>query len=280
MLQLIAIVVGVPILWQLPRLVWPVRMDPTGTHFTGLYKRYSVETATGYANGVQTWTGEHMTTGSVSAHTTGTMIGSNVMASTTFNDSRRTFVIRHTGFFIEDQTGATHEVDAANVSPSLTNGHLVSAAWLVHNGKRGNAFLVVNHTTGKFYLETTRSGNKNVKRGFVKMVFTLPLPLQVLLFLLIVTIPVMIVIGVAIMVQFRLFRKRGSRRLVARLNRDAAEVPSRTRAGLETGATAPAHQVGSGDFASQVKELSALHDSGSLTADEFQAAKAKLLEKS
>jgi hypothetical protein len=279
MVDFIIIVIGVPLLWQLPRLVWPVRLDSTGTHFTGLYGRYSVQTATGYASEIRSWTGEEMTTGSVSAHTTGTVIGNSVMASTTVNDNRRTFVIRHTGFFLEDREGGVHEVDAANVSPSLANGHLVSAAWLVHNGKRGNAFLVANHTTGNFYVESTRRGNKNVKRGLVKMVFPLPLALQVLLFIVIVTIPVMIVIGVGTMVQLRLFKSRGSRPLLDLLGRNAAEMPSRSRPAVGNGTTAAATGASNDDFASQMKQIAALHASGSLTPDEFQAAKAKLLEK-
>ena len=223
MAQLIVIVIVAPILWQLPRVCWPVHVDSSGMRFTGLYSRYSIQTATGYASGIRTWTGEALSTGSVSAQTTGPVIGSSVVASTTFSDSRRTFVVRHTGFFLEDRAGAMHEVDAANVGPSMADGHLVSVAWLVHNGKRGNAFLVANHTTGSVYIEKTRAGgDRNARRGLVKMVFPMPLPIQVLLLLLIVTIPLMIVIGVATMLQLRWFGTRGSRPLVALLGRNAA----------------------------------------------------------
>ena len=41
---------------------------------------------------------------------------------------------------------------------------------------------------------------------------------------------------------------------------------------------APVHRAGAVDFASQMKEITVLHESGSLTPDEFQAAKAKLLD--
>ena len=89
------------------------------------------------------------------------VIGGTYSGTTTVTDRRRTFKVNHTQFFLADQTGATQTVDAANVNPAIGNGHLVSAAWLVHNGKRGNAFLIYNHTTGSVYIEQTRHSSKN-----------------------------------------------------------------------------------------------------------------------
>ena len=276
MVDLLIILVGLPLAWQVPRLIWPVRLNSTATAFTGLYRRYSIETATGYASRVQNWTGQHLSTGGVSAQTTGMVIGSTVSASTTVSDTRRTFVTKHTGFFLDDQRGTVEEVDAANVGPSLTDGHLVSVAWLVHNGKRGNAFVVYNHTTRSGWVETTRTGERAAKRGLVRMVLTIPLVLQILLFLAIVTIPVMIVIALAAQSQVGWFRKRAVRPLIAVMEREAAEMPS--RAGANASQRTAAIQADP-DLAAQIKAITALHESGSLTADEFQAAKAKLLEK-
>jgi hypothetical protein len=42
---------------------------------------------------------------------------------------------------------------------------------------------------------------------------------------------------------------------------------------------APVSSTNSLDLASQLKKLTDLHQSGALTADEFQASKAKLLDK-
>jgi hypothetical protein len=261
----ILVVVFGPILWQLPRIFWPVRLDSSGTRFTGLYGRYSIQTFTGYASGIRTWTGATLNTGSLSASGTGQMIGSSFIGSATVSDTRRTFITVHTGFFLEDEAGVVREVDAANVSPALSDGHLVSAAWLVHNHKPRNAFLVYNHTTGSVYVEATPRGGLNARRGLVKMVLTLPLLYQALLWIAIVTIPVMLLFVVGVTGQLWWFRKRGVRPLIAVLERRAAEMPSRR---LSAGAI---------DLASQVKELTALHHSGSLTSEEFQAAKAKLL---
>lgn len=56
-----------------------------------------------------------------------------------------------------------------------------------------------------------------------------------------------------------------ARALGDELKRNAAETPARSTNSL--------------DLASQLKELTDLHQSGALTADEFQASKAKLLDK-
>jgi len=56
------------------------------------------------------------------------------------------------------------------------------------------------------------------------------------------------------------------------LKRNAADMPARPSAPA-SGAT------NSLDLASQLKKLTELHQSGALTADEFQASKAKLLDK-
>jgi hypothetical protein len=263
------ILICLPILWQVPRTFWPVRLNPSGTRFTGLYRRYSIATFTGYASAVRTWT-ETRTHGSVRGHTSGVVSGGGVTATTTVSDNRRTFTTYHTGFFLTDQTGATRDVDAANVGPSVAEGHLVSAAWLVHNGKQGNAFLVYNHTSNTCYLEITSRGGMSAHRGLNKMVFKLPLAYQVLLLVLIITIPVIAVFAIGSQVQLKLFSKRGVRPLMAALERSAAEVPQRVAAAsLDAG--------GNGDFTSQMKEITALYDSGSLSAEEFQMAKAKLL---
>jgi hypothetical protein len=204
----------------------------------GLYQRDSIETFTGYASGVRTWT-ETRNAGSVSASTTSMMIGGTATASTTVIDTRRTFTTVHTGFFLEDETGATRDVDAANVGPSIAEGHLASAAWLVHNQKSGNAFLVYNHTTGSVYVDTTKSGGMTARRGLVSTALKLPLAYQVLGFLLIATIPLMLLFGLGAQWQVRRFRKRGARPLMAVLERRAAEMPSRRPAAAGICASRP-----------------------------------------
>jgi len=262
------ILISLPILWQVPRTFWPVRLNASGTRFTGLYRRYSIATFTGYASGVRTST-ETRTHGSVTGHTTGVASGSGISATTSFSDNRRTFTTYHTRFFLTDHSGATQDVDAANVGPAIAEGHLVSAAWLVHNGKRGNAFAVYNHTSNSCYLEVTSRGGMVARRGLNKMVFKLPLAYQVLLMVLIVTIPVIVVLAIGAHLQLKLFSKRSVRPLVAAMERSAAQVPQRVAVPLDAGSN--------GDFTSQMKDVTALYDAGSLTAEEFHIAKARLL---
>ena len=67
----------------------------------------------------------------------------------------------------------------------------------------------------------------------------------------------------------------------ARLNAQAiADELKRNAAEMPAGPSAPASgATNSLDLASQLKKLTDLHQSGALTADEFQASKAKLLDK-
>lgn len=263
---LILVVAG-PILWQIPRALWPIRLNSDATRFRGLYRRYNVETFTGYASDVRQWT-DTKTYGSTVTGTTVGTVGANgfVTGTTTYRDNRRHSSISHTGFFLTDEAGRTGRFDAANVTPSIGEGHLVSAAWIVRNGKAGPAFLVYNHTTGMFYIETHRGrGTGRPKRGLVNMVVTLPL-IHSALFVL--ALPVYVLVGFGIRAQLNLFRKFGVRPLAAKVQRRAAEMP-------------PAPVVtpeAARDLAAQVKEITALHQSGALTAEEFTAAKARLLD--
>lgn len=271
----ITVILLAPVLWQVPRTFWPLRLDPAGSHFTGLYRRYSVATFTGYVSDVKGWV-EKKTVGSVTAQTTGFVTGNTVAATTTVNDGRRTFSTTHDAFFLTDDAGNTRSVDAANVSPAVGDGQLVSAAWLVHNGKTGNAFVVYNHTTNQVYVEATRRGMRSARRGLVKMILPLPTLYQALLFVLIVTIPLIVVLGLGAEWQARHFRKRGVRPLVEMLAQRASGMPPR-RVEAPVQVPAPADGDARIDLATQVKEITSLHDSGALTDDEFRAAKTKLL---
>ena len=269
----IAFIVMVPVLWQVPRTFWPVRLNADGSRFTGLYRRYCVETFTGYASDIRESTSE-MTVGSVSAQTTGMAIGGTYSGSTTVYDGRRTFTTFYTRFFLTDGAGKSRTVDAVNVRPSIGEGHLVSAAWLVHNGKAGNAFLVYNHTSGDVWLEKTQVGVRNAKRGLVRMVLRMPTAYVVLLCILIVTIPLVFILGLGVEWQLKIFNKWGSKPLIASLHQRAAGLPARAAPAQVPAQAKPDRVI---DLASQVKEITALHDSGALSDDEFQTAKTKIL---
>lgn len=269
----VLVLVAIPVVWQIPRTFWRVHLNASGSAFTGLYRRYSVRTVTGYASGISNWTGSQ-TFGNVTGSTSGIVTGGGYVSTTTsVHDNRRTFVTTHTGFFLTDSAGASHPVDAANVDPSIGEGHLVSVGWLVHNRKPGNAFFVYNHTTNAVYVEDSRRGLKNPKHGLVKMVMKLPLAWQVLLFLAIVTIPLIIILGLGAHWQVKWFRKRGVKPLVASLSKQAAEMPP-----VQPTAASTRSSAAVGDLASQMREITEMHQSGALSVDEFHVAKAKLLE--
>lgn len=264
-------VATLPVWWQIPRVFWPVRMDSDGMRFTGLYRRYSVRTFTGYASDIRTRT-DKLTVGSLSAHTTVTA----GVASTTVADNRTTMERLHTEFFLTDPSGATQSVDAVNVGPSIGAGHLVSAAWMVHNGKVGNAFVVYNHTTSRYFVEKTRRGSRNADRGLAKMLIPLPTIYVVLMVLAIVTFPLLAIYGLAVMWHMRRFFKRGCRPLLKRLDATAAGMPPAAQPkAIVVPDQAPPREI---DLVSQVKGMNDLRESGALTDEEYAAAKAKLLE--
>jgi hypothetical protein len=261
----------IPILWQVPRTFWPVHLNAEEMRFTGLYRRYSIESFTGYASNVRTWETSRIV-GSVSTQTSGVFIPGGFSSTTTVHDGRRKFTSFHTSFVLTDEVGTTRQIDAVNVGATVHQGELVSAVWLVHNGKSGNTFLVYNHATNGEFVETTRSGYDTARRGLVKMVFFLPTVYVVILCLGIVTIPFLVVLSVGGLLQLRRFRNHGVQPLVATLKRRATGFPlSRLQV---VSAASPAKV---GDLASQIKEIAALHDSGALTNEEFTQAKSKLL---
>lgn len=271
-LVFILILFSIPVLWQIPRTFWPVRLNRAGSAFTGLYRRYSIATVTGYASGIST-SKTTQTVGNVTGYTSGYASDSYVSATTTFRDNRRTFDTNFVHFFLTDPDGATHTVDSANTHPSIGEGHLVSAAFLVHNGKQGNAFLIYDHSTDLVYVEDSRRGLKTAKNGIVKMVMKLPLAWIVILCLGIVTIPLVAILGLGAHWQVKMFRRLGTKRLVASLSQRAAEIPSASSPAVTSRSSEPGR-----DLAAQMRELTDMHDSGRLSAEEFQTAKARLLE--
>lgn len=265
-----------PALWQVPRMFLPVRMDAAGTHFTGLYRRYSVRTHTGYVSDIQTHT-DKFQTGHVTASTSGMMTGSMFSGSTTFYDGRVTHKRQHTKFFLTDGSGSAQPVDTVNVNPSIGEGHLVSVAWLIHNGKTGNAFLIYNHTTRRVRAEPVRLGWLSAPYGLSKMVLPLPAAYMILLCVLLVTIPLQLAFVFAAKWQAGRFLKHGSEPLTAAMRRRAETMPSHlVNLNAIPAQPGPSEVI---DLAAQMKEISALHDSGALTDEEFQAAKTRLLER-
>jgi hypothetical protein len=266
-------VASLPALWQVPRVFAPVRMNSGGTHFTGLYRRYSVRTHTGYASDITTRT-DKLQTGSVRATGSGMVTGGMYSGQATVHDNRVTHEKEHTKFFLTDESGATQSVDTVNVRPTIGEGHVVSVAWLVHGGKTGNAFLVYNHTTNEVRAEPVRLGWLMADRGLAKMVLRLRPGYMILMGVLIVTFPLLLLFVYAAKWHVRRFVKRGAKPLYSAMQQRARELPQRQRTITIPTQAGPAHVI---DLAGQMDKISALHNSGALTDDEFQAAKGRLL---
>jgi hypothetical protein len=210
----------VPLLWETARILWPLRLNDSATHFTGLYRRYSVQTFTGTASQISTSVEETQSTGSgYSGH-----LSSSGFA--TLRSNRVAEYATHTHFFLDDGSGKVVPVDSANANPVLGAGHLASAAWLVHNGKLGNAFLVYNHTTGQVFVERGAWRSRgSARRGLARMVFVIWNKWVVALYIwMIATIPLLIFCAYGSAWKLRWFRNHGSRRLTKRLEEQAANV--------------------------------------------------------
>src|SRR5262249_50885465 len=168
--------------------------------------------------------------GSVSGQTSGTVgPDGSFSGTTTLRDNRRIVTTYYDSFFLADETGATREVVAANVRPMIGEGHLVSAAWLVHNRKTGNAFVVYDHTTNQAYCEVTRRQMHAARRGLTRMVLRPPTAYLVILCLAIVTIPLVAVFGLSAHMHLTIFRKRTVKPLLMALDRRASEFTSTRR---------------------------------------------------
>jgi hypothetical protein len=268
---LLVVVFG-PVVWQIPKALWPARLNRSATRFTGLYRRWKVETITGRVGGHESGSSSR-TIGNVTAYASGDVI--------TVSDRRHHFQTDYDSFFLTDADGATHAIRTANVLPSVGEGHLVSAAVLAHGGKTGYAFVVYNHSTGTYHtMQHYRRGlDVPPKRSFARMVFHLGAFHQLVAIL---CAGLGILLGILAHVQMARFNKFGVKPLLRVMEQRAAEESSadaRTHEVAErTLPRAPTPAEPSPDIVEQIHRLAELHGSGALSAEQFEAAKAKLLD--
>jgi len=266
------IVVFGPILWQIPKALWPVRLDGSATRFTGLYRRWTVQTFTGRVSDHQSGTSSR-TIGHVTAYDSGGVIS--------VSDGRRRFETNYNSFNLTDARGGVHPIRTANLSPSLGAGHLVSAAVLVHGGKPGYAFVVYNHTTGQYWtMQHYRRGLDVPPKGsLTRMVFHLGAFHQVIAIL---CAGLGFLLGILAHVQLAAFNKLGVKPVIRQMEQRAADASSEEAQAHEALArsapAAPAPAPTSADIVAQIQGLTELHGSGALSAEQFEAAKAKLLD--
>ena len=164
-MTLLVFLLLLPILWQLPRTFWPLHLDSTATRFTGLYRRYSIDTFTGHVSNVQT-SADTQTIGSVTAQARRAW---SLAVPTRGQPPSRTIAGPSRSItpssFSRIRAERSGQIDAANVKPAIGNGHLVSAAWLVHNGKRGNAFLPSTTTQPTACISSRPDAGRRTRRA-------------------------------------------------------------------------------------------------------------------
>jgi hypothetical protein len=263
-----------PILWQVPKALWPLRLNRSATRFTGLYRRYAVDTITGHASGHTSSTSSRTIGGTSGGTVNGTISGDGtIFASISAPTAGHTFSTLHDMFYVTEADGTTHAIRTANVSPSVGEGHLVSAAVLVHGARRGNAFVVYNHTIGEWWIERYRRGRDVPPKGtHLKMVYHLGAIHQLIALL---SAGLGILLGILAQIQFAAFRKIGVKPLISLMERRPQE--GSATAAPTTALPSPVVPGPGADIATQVRELTELHSSGALSAEQFEAAKAKLL---
>jgi hypothetical protein len=253
----ISVIALIPLLLRTRKAFTPLRVssrDPS--RFAGGFHRYAIHTFTGYASDVNRDT-DSITTGSIGS----SMSPDGKVASV--SGSIDTSVVSTDRFFLTDGQGQVHGFSAPHFGAQVGNGHLVSVAWVIHGrSKKGAYFLLYNHT-----LERTFFSVKAIRAAL-----TSPhSPYYIaLLILLILPIPVLVVFGLVEMVRVGQFKRTGARPLIERLQAEAAELP---RTAVPNATVTQASPT----FARELREVTELRDSGAITQEEFEAAKAKLL---
>jgi hypothetical protein len=262
-----------PILWQVPKALWPLRLNRSATRFTGLYRRYAIETITGYASGHASSTSSRTIGGRSGGTVNGTISGDTIFASISAPTAGHTFNTLHDMFYVTEADGRTRAIRTANVSPSVGEGHLVSAALLVHGARPGNAFVVYNHTIGEWWIERYRRGRDVPPKGtHLRMVWHLGAIHQLIALL---CAGLGILLGILAQTQLAAFRKIGVKPLISLMERRPQEVLA--MAAQTTALPSPVVPGPGADIATQVRELTELYSSGALSAEQFEAAKGKLL---
>jgi hypothetical protein len=247
-----------PMLVRIPRALWPLRVsagDPP--RFARPFKSFALHTFTGYASDVEQ-RGDSITTGKVGATRNADGLVTDV------NSSITTEVVVTDQFFLTGADGRARSFQLTGFGAAIGQGHLVSVAWVAYRLRTSEPhFMIHDHTTGETFFH---------ERALRAISFPYP-PLYVaLLILMILPLPALIVFGVLPEWQVGRFRRRGVRPLLDALNARAGRFVPPAEPGALHG-SAPATTT----IAGELKDLTALRDTGALSMSEFEAAKAKLL---
>jgi len=223
-----------------------------------MFRRYAIHSFTGYATDVDKRSDSY-TKGSISSAT-----GANHSVDVT--GSINTEVVVTDRFFLTDTQGQTQSFEGSGFEARVGNGHLVSMAWAIRGRRRsGRYFLIFNHATGEAFFN-----DKAIRKD---LTFPYPTIYMGILTLMILPFPVLIFFALVDMWQVGRFKRSGAQPLLAMLESKATGLSALA----ESTAQASPAASSTTNIASALQEIAALRDSGALSRDEFEAAKAKLL---
>lgn len=264
-----------PMFWVSIKLLTPLRLragDPP--RFKGIHRRNHIVGFTGRASGAST---------SRTSLTSGSIQGNDYSGYGQVSGSISTTVQVTDTFFLTVADGSIHHIVLVNFSAGIGEGHVVSVAGTARKGAGAAFFVVYNHTTNQGSWKLKDFGP--VKPNRFMQVW--------LAFNLITILPIPLLLIVAVIhraINWPLFRSRGSRPLFAWFQQRAEQlatqrpesaqvhIPEQSSA-LPTPPMSLAIDASNGghSIATSLTELKALRDSGALTADEFEIAKAQVL---
>lgn len=247
----LSVVALLPMLLRAPKALSPIRIsarDPS--RLAGLFRRYRINSVTGRASDVGKRSDSY-TKGSTKA--TGGTGGQPPTVSTDID----TQVVVTDRFFLTDSQGQATSFEGAGFEARVGNGHVASLAWVSRGRSRsGRYFLVYDQSTGEGFFN-----DEAIRKA---LTFPYPAIYVAILLLMILPVPVLIFFVIAEWWQRMRFKSTGVRPLIAAMDERAASIST------DGGA--------SGDVTASLKELAALKSSGALSQEEYDRAKAKILE--
>jgi hypothetical protein len=149
----------------------PLEIAPDLDRFAPPFAKHRLYSFTGRAGGV---------TKNVASYTSGG-VSTDYEGNTTGSIS--TSIVTKDQFFLTAENGSVHPVSLQDWDVPIGEGHVVSVAWTIREGRNtGPYFLVFNHTTNLYYTmdSVVRSVQGSVKNGCLTMIvvfFTLPFSL-------------------------------------------------------------------------------------------------------
>jgi hypothetical protein len=214
---------------QVLHAIWPLRVTRKGSRFGGIYWLWRIRINTGNVLGAGS--DSHSTTYSRPDRINVTVGPSGYVSGEIHKGGPAiTLSAGQTTLRLDERAGEPRTYVAVNVFPDVRPGDVVSVATVSHLWRRGNTFMVVNHTRRAYWIEqwqTWKKGdgraNEQAKRGIAWMVEPMPQGVRTFLGALLLPLFILLPLNAAVTGQLALFRRFGCKRLVAAMNMHAQQ---------------------------------------------------------